>query len=238
MNELVQQNNQISINNDEFVKELRLKAQNFMDMVHKEPNENEIAFNKFANNSKYIPISFLEMNLDEMFFGLWETKNFTYQTIANEVVGSIEVRYFHPTFNTWITRTGAGAVQIQMVSKDKGGSGDITDIGQKITNTLTKDFPHLKAECFRNAVLSIGKAFGRDLNRQFNDQYQPILKPNDNLSQEEQSLVDQLRIEISEYPSKQHLDNDIDNLFSKYKKLGLKYKIISFNVTDLYKGLK
>ena len=64
-----------------------------------------------------------------------------------------------------------------MKSTDKGGSGDITNIKDKYINTLTKDFPHLKAECFRNACISIGKSFGRDLNREFEDQYNPLLKP-------------------------------------------------------------
>lgn len=242
MNELMQQNNQLAINDDKFIEELRLKAQNFMKITHKEPKNEEIAINTFANDSKYIPISFLEMNMDEMFFGLWETKNFQYMTVANEIVGSIEVRYFHPTFNTWLSRTGAAAVQIQMVSKNKGGTGDITDIGQKITNTLTKDFPHLKADCFRNAVLSIGKAFGRDLNRSFNDQYQPILKPTDNRTEEEKAkekeLIDQLCIEMKEFPSKSKFDEEMNDFMLKYKLKGLSQKAITQQINNLYPSLK
>lgn len=140
------------------------------------PNPKEVKKNKFANNSKYLPISFLEMTLDEVFFGLWQTKNFTTKVIANEIAGELEVWYFHPVAKTWMCRIGAAAVQIQYRSVEKGGSGDITNIADKITNTLTKDYPHLKAECFRNACLSIGKSFGRDLNREFEDQYSPVIK--------------------------------------------------------------
>jgi len=156
---------------------IRNKAQNFLKILHKAPDAKNIKANKAANNSKYLPISFLEMKLDEMFFGIWQTKNFTYQTIANELVGSIELQFFHPVIKEWLSRIGAGAVQIQLKSKEKGGSGDITNIKDKYINTLTKDFPHLKAECFRNACISIGKSFGRDLNREFEDQYDPLLKP-------------------------------------------------------------
>jgi hypothetical protein len=145
--------------------------------LHAEPKEGEIRKNKFANNSRYLPISFMEMTLDEIFFGLWQTKNFQTKVIANEIVGELELWYFHPVAKTWLCRIGAGAVQIQFKSVEKGGSGDITDIRDKITNTLTKDYPHLKAECFRNACLSLGKAFGRDLNREFDDQYNPVIKP-------------------------------------------------------------
>jgi len=136
-----------------------IKLQQFQNsLLQKEPSQNEIKSNKYANNSRYIPISFLEMSLDEIFFGLWTTQNFHSRTVANEEVGSLELSYFHPIAQLWITRVGVAAVQIQMRSKEKGGSGDITNISDKITNTLTKDYPHLKAECFRNACMSIGKA--------------------------------------------------------------------------------
>ncbi len=143
--------------------------------LHKEPLSKEVQKNKQANDSEYLPISFLEMTLDEIFFGLWQTKNFKTEGIANEIVGSLELHYFHPVAKTWLCRVGAGAVQVQMKSLEKGGDGDITNIRNKITNTLTKDYPHLKADCFRNACLSIGKTFGRDLNRKFDDQYSPII---------------------------------------------------------------
>lgn len=140
----------------------------FNKKLHEAPPKAEIQVNQHANNSRYIPISFLEMKLDEMFYGLWQTKNFRTQTVANEITGIIELEYFHPIAKHWITRTGAGAVMIQF-KKDS----DITDIGNKIKNTLAKDFPHLKAEAFRNACLSIGKSFGRDLNREYTDTYTP-----------------------------------------------------------------
>jgi hypothetical protein len=157
-------------------KEILNNLQTFQkNFLHKEPSSKETKKNAQANDSEYLPISFLEMTLDEIFFGLWQTKNFKTEGIANEIVGSIELHYFHPVAKTWLCRVGAGAVQVQMKSKDKGGDGDITNIRNKITNTLTKDYPHLKADCFRNACLSIGKSFGRDLNRKFDDQYNPII---------------------------------------------------------------
>ncbi len=157
-------------------KDILTNLQTFQkNFLHKEPSSKETKKNAQANDSEYLPISFLEMTLDEIFFGLWQTKNFKTEGIANEIVGSIELHYFHPVAKTWLCRVGAGAVQVQMKSKEKGGDGDITNIRNKITNTLTKDYPHLKADCFRNACLSIGKSFGRDLNRKFDDQYNPII---------------------------------------------------------------
>jgi len=198
--------------------DIRIKVQNFQTILHKEPPQNEIQINKQANNSKYIPISFLEMKLDEMFFGIWSTKNFTSKTIVNEEVGSIELWYFHPVAKTWLCRIGAGAVMIMQ----KSGS-DITDIGAKIKNTMTKDFPHLKAECFRNACLSIGKSFGRDLNREFDDQYQPIIKE---ISQIDQKVLNELSLRLAEFEIYKDLHEKAIGIKTEFVKKGLPEKLV------------
>jgi hypothetical protein len=40
-----------------------------------------------------------------------------------------------------------------------------SDVDAKISNTLAKDYPHAKAEALKNAARSLGRCFGRDLNR-------------------------------------------------------------------------
>ena len=133
----------------------------------------EIKLNKAAKNSAYLPISFIQMKLDEQFFGLWTTRNYTTKVVANEIVGELELVYFHPVAQVWITRIGCAATMIQMKSTESGGDGDITNIRNKITNTLVKDYPHLYAECLKSAAKTIGVMFGRDLNREHTDNYQP-----------------------------------------------------------------
>lgn len=141
----------------------------FANLLSNAPQQAEVKINTQANNSKYLPISFVENKLDEVFSGLWQIKNFRWQVIANEIVGSIELGVYHPILKEWIWREGAGATMIQ---QQKGS--DITDISAKHKNTLVKDFPHLKTECLKNAARSLGKMFGRDLNREFEDSYTPI----------------------------------------------------------------
>lgn len=154
---------------------------NFIKELNAPPPANEIKTNKFANDSKYLPISFIEMKLDELFLGHWETYDFDYKVVANEIVGSLILRYCLPAYlnlpaekQVWVRRTGAGAVQIQYSAQYENGKKvktDITDIGNKIINTMSKDFPHLKSACISNAARSIGKTFGRDLNREWEDEY-------------------------------------------------------------------
>lgn len=175
--ELVKVEQAVAVTDKDVLAKMQTFQKNFL---QKEPNKAELKKNKFANNSEYLPISFLEMTMDEIFFGLWQTKNFKTTGIANEIVGELELSYFHPIAKVWITRVGCAGVQIQYeAQKDADGNKkkvDITDIKLKIVNTLTKDYPHLKAQCFRNACLSIGKTFGRDLNREFEDVYNPVIK--------------------------------------------------------------
>jgi hypothetical protein len=148
----------------------RLKLQNFLKILHREPDPAEVLINKYAANTKYLPISYVEMSLDEIFFGLWETTDFRWQIVGNEIVGSITLRVYHPTEKIWITRIGAAATMIRQIS----GAG-ITEIEKKIHNACELDFPHLKSDCVTNAAKSLGKMFGRDLNRKFFDQYRPLL---------------------------------------------------------------
>jgi len=169
------------------IKDIRKKIQNFHTILNKEPVGTKT--NAYANNTKYLPISFLEMKLDEMFFGLWQTKEFKTQVIANEIIGSLELSYYHPVSMTWIIRAGAAGVLIRQSS-----GADITDISKKIKNALVMDYPHLKAQCFRNACLSIGKSFGRDLNREYEDTYTPVIKDTTKEDELKQKIIDGLDI--------------------------------------------
>lgn len=144
------------------------ELETFLRTLHRSPEPSSIRVNNMADDSEYLPISFVEMTLDEIYFGLWQTRNFTTKTIANELVGEIELWVFHPLAKCWLSRTGAAAVMIQF-KKDS----DITVLSNKIKNTLVKDYPHLKAACVTNAARSLGVVFGRDLNREHVDAYNP-----------------------------------------------------------------
>ncbi len=145
----------------------KIALEKFQAALNREPLANEV---QILEGVKYLPISYVEMLLDEMFFGLWETKDFRWQTMGNEVVGSVTLRVFHPVAEQWIERTGAAATQIRQI---KGAA--VGDFSAKIKNALEMDFPHLKADCLTSAARSLGKAFGRDLNRKLADIYRPIV---------------------------------------------------------------
>ena len=148
----------------------KLRLQKFVALLNREPDPKEVRVNQHAGNTRYLPISYVEMGLDELFFGLWSTENFKWQAMANEVVGSIELVLTHPVTGQTIRKTGASAV---MIRQQKGAR--ITDLDAKYHNSLEMDFPHLKSDCIVNAAKGLGKYFGRDLNRQYQDVYRPII---------------------------------------------------------------
>jgi hypothetical protein len=116
-----------------------------------------------------VPIDTVETELDEDFAGLWQTENFRWQVVANEIVGTIDLLVFHPVAKTWIRKTGSASVMIQ---QEKGAA--IDDISKKYKNTLVKDFPKLEVMCIKSAAKKLGEKYGRSLNRKWIDNYETI----------------------------------------------------------------
>ncbi len=178
-----------------------------LQVLNAEPKPTEIKSNKFANNSKYLPIGVIERKLDEMFIA-WQTENFRYQVIGNELTGVITLKVLHPILLTWISYEGAGAVQIQF-KKDS----DFTNFSNKIQNTLTKDFPHLKSECLKNAAKHLGKAFGRDLNRDETGDYAPV----NNSELIDNDIFSEIKVKVKRIKNTADLKEYFDIIEPEYK---------------------
>ena len=180
--------------------------------LNQRPSKDEVMVNKMANNALYLPIAAVEAKLDYIFNGLWKTDTYSQQVIANEVTGSILLHVFHPA-GVWLTRVGTASVLIQ---QSKGA--DITDLGAKIKNTLVKDIPHLKAECIKNAAKSLGAAFGRDLNRAFDNEL-GVESTTDTIEAEMQALhtVDELNEYWKQLTRLQKQDLTVRNLYKLRK---------------------
>ena len=168
------------ISNPDPETDFRIKLQNFCTMLSKIPDHKELAKTP-DGKALYLPIDFVETSLDELFYGLWETKEFTWKPIANEITASIALRVFHPTAKVWIERAGAASIAIMVDKAPDGIVGQeknrwALDIGNKKPNALDMGLPKLKTDCLKNAALSLGNAFGRNINRSLTDAYKPITK--------------------------------------------------------------
>jgi len=110
-----------------------------------------------------LPISYVERELDKI-FGVWEHVNFSTMRVGNEMVASLELRVYHPVLKEFITRTGTAA---KMILQAKDTPFDQIE-RYKYANALETAFPALKNMALKNAAKSLGKRFGRDLNREDN----------------------------------------------------------------------
>jgi hypothetical protein len=131
--------------------------------------------------ARTLVISHIEMTLDELFFGQWSTESFQWSAIANEVQGCLELVVTHPITGDKIRRLGCASVIIMVDRLPESLKNDPQARNQwalspsnKKPNALDLAFPKLKAECLKNAAQSLGKIFGRDLNRKNVDQYRPF----------------------------------------------------------------
>lgn len=112
----------------------------------------------------YLPISWIEKQLAEI-FGAIQFLNFRTRTVGNEIEGIIDFKYFHPVFRQWLTLTGTAAVMIA------GAEG--ATLEKKYKASCETASPHLLSDCKRNAVKSLGRWFGQDLNRELRYDYRP-----------------------------------------------------------------
>ena len=147
------------------------QLQDFQAKLNKEPNAEDLDKTP-DGKARTLPISFVEMTLDELFLGQWETSEATYQQLFNEVVGSLVLTVWHPITGRPIRRVGFASV---VITQDANATIQEFNTTKK-KNALDMSFPKLKAECTKNAAQTLGKIFGRDLNRKKVDSYTPTYK--------------------------------------------------------------
>lgn len=194
--------------------DFRLALQGFTNRINQGPDAKAIGATA-DGNAKTIYISHIEMTLDEYFFGLWETENFRWQLISNEVVGSIDLVVTHPVTGLKYRRTGAAAIQImvdavpddlkfnphdtkeQAERRKKDRNQWALDVQNKKPAALDMGFPKLKAECVKNAALSLGKLFGRDINRDTDktDTFSPLVKKILEIPEELKAVIEEAELE-------------------------------------------
>jgi hypothetical protein len=149
----------------------RIQLQDFTRRLNNEPDPKE--FEKTPDNkASFLPVSFVEMTLDEIFLGQWEVSDIQYSQIFNEIVGTGILTVWHPITDRPLKRAGFGSV---VITQDKDAS--IADFNMtKKKNALDLAFPKLKAEITKNAAQTLGKIFGRDINRKQKDSFKPPLR--------------------------------------------------------------
>ena len=148
-----------------------IKIQKFTALQYRQPAPESIGKTP-DGKAKTVTIAHIETTLDELYFGQWSLTDCHYQREFNEVIGSGVLTVINPITGLEIKRTGFAAIQI---TQDSGASLDSFNQTKK-KNALDLSFPKLKAEILKNAAQSLGPIFGRDLNRENKDSFNPLFK--------------------------------------------------------------
>lgn len=178
----VNENKQVELKSESDKKaELLQKLENFTNNLNRAPNPQKIATHE---GYQYIPISAVEKDLMKMFFGLVQFEIVSFQQILNEFVVHARIKVFHPVLEEWLNYDGIGAGMFQQKANTP-----IQDFFQyKLKNAGKITVPNAYAEAIKNGAKKIGKRFGSDLNRKFEDNYQGFFKEQEAKEQESEIL--------------------------------------------------
>lgn len=135
------------------------KTDQFNQLMNSEPKSEWVAINKYANNSRYIPIGIKETLLQRI-FKRTRIEILREGTMFNAVYVTIRLHYLHPITGEWDFHDGTGADQIQ--TKSGSSPSDLQNISN---NAVAMSLPKAVSFAISDATDHIGKLFGRDLNR-------------------------------------------------------------------------
>ena len=135
------------------------KTDQFNLLMNQEPQQKWVLENKYAGNSKYIPIGILETLLQRI-FKQFRVEVLREGTMFNSVYVTIRLHYLHPISQLWSYHDGVGSAQIQ--TKSGASPADLQNINN---NAVMMALPMAKSYAIKDACDHFGKLFGRDLNR-------------------------------------------------------------------------
>jgi hypothetical protein len=139
--------------------EKAFKQDSFNWLMNQEPKKDWVKENKYAGNSKYIPIGIVETLLQKIF------KNPRIEVLRegvmfNAVYVCIRLHYCNPASGQWEFQDGLGAQELQ--TKAGASAADLAAINK---GAVMMALPIAESYAIKDASEKIGKLFGRDLNR-------------------------------------------------------------------------
>lgn len=145
------------------------KMQKFQKQLDRKPTQ---VIQEEQGGQKYLqlPITYVEHLLKKFYFGLYQIEVVSYGMMVNEITVHVRLKVFHPVLGQWLTYDGLAAMPVMMAS----GSKVNEFIEKKKTKAIALNLPAAYSMAVKNAAKKIGKVFGADLNRKFEDTYNPF----------------------------------------------------------------
>ena len=147
-------------------KKERIAVRNYF--LNKQPPAQWLKKHPIYKNT-YLPIDKVELLLTT-FFGQWRVEIKNISQILNSIVVEVRLHYWDDEINDYSYQDGAGAAALQVDSGAKP-----MDIEKLKQNAVMLATPIAKTNAVKDAADLIGRAFGRDLNRNDTINYESIL---------------------------------------------------------------
>lgn len=132
----------------------------FQEILDRQPEAKYVIPHKILKGVKTLKIGYVEALLDTFFPG-WSFKPVARGQVANSVYYEGLLVVTSPVTGRKIKRSGIGAVPIEVSSRGKSPI-DWENINAM---AIAKNFPASRSFALKSAAKSLGKLFGRDLNR-------------------------------------------------------------------------
>jgi hypothetical protein len=139
--------------------EIREKESQLQTLLNQDVNPKWVKEHPFAKDVYYIPIERIEWLLTQIFIR-WRVEILRSQLIGNSVEVTVRLWYIDPVHGDWTFQDGIGAQPLQT----EKGAGSI-EFNKLNSMAVQQASPAAKSYAVKNAAKSIGKLFGRDLNR-------------------------------------------------------------------------
>lgn len=133
--------------------------------LNKKPAKGWVKDHPMLNKVKYMPIGTVETLMDKLFTE-WRVEVVSFQALFQSVAVHVRIHYVNPVTGEWSYTDGLGATGVQT---DKGKSAaDLAAIKQ---DAIMKALPAAKSYAIKDAVHHLGDIFGRNLNRDGEQEY-------------------------------------------------------------------
>lgn len=155
----------------------QIRKQNDLNIIlNSEPKKEWIRQHPLAKNVRYIPIEIIEYLLTSIFLK-WRVEIKWSKIVANSEEVVVRLHFLDPVSGEWDWQDGIGAAPLQT---DKGAGA--TDFSKIKNDSVMKAAPAAKSFAIKDAAETIGKLFGKDLNRKDHMSYGSTLhKKSENL---------------------------------------------------------
>jgi hypothetical protein len=159
----------------------------FKTYLNKKPAKDWVKQHPMLSAVKYLPIGTVETLMDKLFTE-WRVEVISFQALFQSVAVHVRIHYVNPVTGEWSYTDGLGAVGMQT---DKGKSAaDLAAIKQ---DAIMKALPAAKSYAIKDAVHHLGDIFGRNLNRDGEQEYtNPYDGQNKADSKERERLIEWL----------------------------------------------